>query len=69
MLIFEENEKPSPALQCQTEQEKNTLTNSIAQSGESIPALGIDSFIGTVRDFRSYLKAQMSLINAGVIAP
>ncbi|GAB6170597.1 hypothetical protein JCM15765_08720 [Paradesulfitobacterium aromaticivorans] len=59
-------------LQSQTDLEKITLDNSIAYSTENIPyhnQIVLDSFSGTVRDFRIYLKAIRRFLWAGVIAP
>lgn len=66
------NEKLRPALPCRTDQEK-TLTKSIPHltiEMEPLPPrdpIGIDSFSGRNRSFRSYLKARKIFIAVGII--
>ncbi|EHQ92178.1 hypothetical protein [Desulfosporosinus youngiae] len=63
------NKKICQARQCPTDQLKITLEHSIAQSGGDAPdKLGLDSFAGSVRSFRSYLKARRIFIATGIIA-
>jgi hypothetical protein len=64
------NEKVRPALQCQTDCEKKSFNTSIPQPTmpkhlaiEMEPTkkrdpIGLDSFIGNIRSFRLYVKAQ-----------
>lgn len=76
MLELKEKGPLEPSLQ--VDHGQNVLTQSIAQNAENIPfsfetisaeRIAIDSFSGKVRDFRSYLKANRRLLEAGVIAP
>jgi len=66
------NKKVCQARQCPTDTLKITLDHSIAQSTEDTPAnrdpIGLDSFAGSVRSFRSYLKARRIFIATGIIA-
>ena len=61
-------QKIRPALQCQTDREKLIPRYIIPRSTrhESIYLMG---FVGTVSDFRQFLKAQRELFNAGVLVP
>lgn len=73
-------EKGPQELALQADREEIVLTQSISQNGENIPfsfaalpptgyLIALDSFSGTVKDFRSYLKVKRKLLEAGVIAP
>lgn len=75
------NEKIRPALQCQTDQNENLFTASIPQGAEpeklaiemepteKRDPIGIDSFRGSITDFKHYLKAQRIYLQTGVIVP
>ena len=72
------NEKVCPAQQCQTDHKENISTPSIPQQLETLSIemesverdpIGLDSFMGNIRSFKLYLKAQLIFLNAGVIAP
>ena len=71
-------QKDPSALQCQTDRLRKSFNVSIPQSTqtenlaiEMEPSeenkLGIDSFIGNIRSFKLYLKAQRIFLIAGVI--
>ncbi|EHQ88237.1 hypothetical protein [Desulfosporosinus youngiae] len=66
------NKKACQARQCPTDTLKITLNHSIAQSAGDIPVkldpIGIDSFAGSVRSFRLYIKARRIFIATGIIA-
>jgi hypothetical protein len=66
------NENGPSTLQSQTGRLEIVLNQSIPQETGNIPtvmdsSLGIDSFTGTVRDFRSYLKGMRRLLKAEII--
>jgi len=75
------NKKARPALQCQTDRNENLFTVSIPQgtapeklaiemeSTEKRDPIGIDSFRGSITDFKRYLKAQRIYLQTGVIVP
>jgi len=68
----DQKQKGPQELALQADHKEITLTNSIAYQTKNIPdrsMIGLDSFVGTVWDFRSYLKAQRHFLAAGVIAP
>lgn len=69
------NEKVRPALPCQADRNENLFNVSIPQSTLAITMepinrdpIGIDSFKGSIRSFRSYLKAKRILLAVGIIA-
>lgn len=75
------NEKIRLALQCQTDRNENLFTISIPQgtapeklaiemeSTEKRDPIGIDSFLGSMSDFKRYLKARRIYLQTGVIVP
>lgn len=62
------NEKLRPALQCQTEQGKIKSRVIIPRQDDFRPVY-LWGFAGSVKDFRLYLKAQRTLLDAGIILP
>ena len=74
-MLVQAHEKVRPALQCQTDYKEIYSNSSIPQlsirmelSNEPDP-IGLDSFAGTVRSFKVYLRAQWLLLKAGVLVP
>lgn len=55
-------------LELQTDPQENSFTQSIPQNEEFIPIV-VDFFVGTVLDFRSYLKAKRTFLEAEVLSP
>ena len=72
-MLVQAHEKARPALQCQTSHGENYSTHSIPRLSLELElcapeSYGKDSFTGSVRVFRVYLKAQRKLIEVGIIA-
>ena len=68
------NEKIRPALQCQANHSRKILMSSIPHLSIRMElseheSFGIDSFKGSVRSFRLYLKAQLIFLETGIIVP
>jgi hypothetical protein len=67
MLTMDE-EKVRPALQCQTDRKEINSRIIIPQETESRPVC-LWGFIGSVKEFRQFLKFQRVYLNAGIIHP
>lgn len=77
------NEKIRPVLEHQTDRKEINFNDSIPQSTQAeklsiemehseiieCDLIGLDSFLGNVRSFKLYLKAQLIFLEAGIIAP
>ena len=64
----EANEKARPALQCQADHRKINSRVIIPQETDFRP-IHLLGFIGSVEEFRQFLKAQFVLLENGILLP
>lgn len=64
-----DTQKIRSALPCRADNKEKLSVFSIAQDDVKLPPLGIDSFAGQVKVFRFYLRAELILLERGMIGP
>jgi hypothetical protein len=68
LLILQRTQKAPSARQCQTEPRK-IVSKVIIPREDDFRPVSLLGFVGSVSDFRQYLKSQKTFLKAGIILP